>query len=248
MPIVPPTEDHDLYLFQRDMFLREGTDVLIQTVTHAIIGTIRRVVRRGDKQPAYVTLGPAAWISETGEFGALLHKGPQPQTSIEAYPGIVTIPWGPQIVVTPWSHGIPRGHGNGRDAYPPQSHAPPISEEDMQKDTEIILEEGSAVIIQTVTHGIVGRIIEVESRELNEQPTVIHLGPATWLSETGRFLDFFRNGIQRSSRAAAYPGIASVPFGPTVVISPWYAPFPEGIGTGPDTMKKLPKIKYPPMP
>lgn len=91
-----------------DTIIREGSTVLVRTVTHNFIGTIRRVVETHEGVPVLIALEPAAWVADTGtRLGKLLSDGIATETEIEVYPRGCVVALSALVDVSPWAHPVP---------------------------------------------------------------------------------------------------------------------------------------------
>lgn len=80
--------------------LTVGNAVFIRTVTHYYTGRIAELTEQS------VVLTDAAWIADTGRFGAALVSGTLGE--IEPFPAAVEIGRGAIVDVTTWMHPLPR--------------------------------------------------------------------------------------------------------------------------------------------
>lgn len=78
-----------------------GDKVFIRTVTLYYTGEILAV------DDAWVTLGTAAWIADTGRFHQFLTEGKC--NEYEGFPESVSVPLGSVIDVSPWRHALFQG-------------------------------------------------------------------------------------------------------------------------------------------
>ena len=80
--------------------LTVGNAVFLRTVTHYYTGRIAELTEQS------VVLTEAAWIADTGRFGAALASGTLDE--VEPFPGAVEIGRGAIVDVTMWVHALPR--------------------------------------------------------------------------------------------------------------------------------------------
>lgn len=77
-----------------------GQAYFIRGVTNYYTGRLVQVT------PTDLVLAEAAWIADTGRFGAALKSGEF--NEVEPYPGAVIIPRGSIADASPWAHALPR--------------------------------------------------------------------------------------------------------------------------------------------
>jgi hypothetical protein len=77
-----------------------GQNVFVRSVTHYYTG---RLVEVAD---GFARLEDAAWVADTGRFGAALRDGTL--SEIEPYPGECLVSLGAIVDVSPWTHELPR--------------------------------------------------------------------------------------------------------------------------------------------
>jgi hypothetical protein len=77
-----------------------GKSVFVRAVTFHYTG---KVVSIAD---GFLTLSDAAWIADSGRFGAALEKGDL--NEVEPYPNIVDISIGAIVDISEWKHALPR--------------------------------------------------------------------------------------------------------------------------------------------
>jgi hypothetical protein len=77
-----------------------GKNVIVRTVTFHYTG---KLVSAGD---GWLTLEDAAWIADSGRWGAALASGSLDE--VEPYPGTVFVSAGAVVDVSEWRHDLPR--------------------------------------------------------------------------------------------------------------------------------------------